>query len=71
MEDSQYLELFVGTKIYPTIKDAPVGILYLTDSIIFKTEYFNKDNHPECYIIESGEFYCGKYDVECKSLIIK
>jgi hypothetical protein len=53
------------------MRDADPGLLMLRDrTLIFKTEYSktnpeNKEIDPECYVVASGEFYCGDgYDVE-------
>lgn len=64
------LEILVGTKIH-TIRDAPIGLLYLVgnSSIIMKTEY-HTDGKPDCFIVESGEAYCGDLDEPCKILKI-
>ena len=67
---NQELELYMGTKKY-TIKSAPVGILLTDDNtLICKSEYRKDNGECECYIISSGEFYCGPQHTICISLII-
>lgn len=48
-----------------TVADAPIGLLLIesTNTIIMKTEY-HRDNRCECYIVSSGERFCGKGDAE-------
>lgn len=48
-----------------TVADAPVGLLRTEDcgTLLVKTEYSNDDG-CECYIVSSGEKFCGKGDKE-------
>lgn len=50
-----------------TVRNAPPGVLLLWDGIlVFKTEYLKENGDPVCYVVASGEYYCGKgFDVEC------
>lgn len=38
--------------------DAPVGLLMYDGCLFLKTEYL-LNGMPECYIVESGEIFCG------------
>lgn len=43
--------------------DAPVGLLEFDGTVILKTEYMTRRADgsvvPDCYIVESGEYFCG------------
>lgn len=45
------------------LEDAPVGLFKYGDTLALKTEYYNQQHNgeykPECYIIKSGEYFCG------------
>ena len=53
-----------------TIDSAPVGILVLENgTLICKTEYRENDI-CECYLVASGETYCGEPNAICKSILL-
>lgn len=65
------LELFIGTKTY-TVESAPPGLLLLvTGSLIMKSEYRKDNQECECYIVSSGEYYCGSQQTNCTLVIIE
>lgn len=42
------------------LDDLSPGTLFrYNETIALKTEYYTDDGRPECYIIGSGEFFCG------------
>ncbi len=56
-----------------TVREAPVGLLLVEESgeTILKTEYANNDGVCECYIVSSGERFCGKgNDAEVRAVAL-
>lgn len=57
--------------------DAPVGLLECNGTIIMKTEYMTQSDDgseaPECYIVETGEYFCGGVDTleELRNMEVK
>ena len=69
--------VFVATATV-TLREARPGIVQLenvTESLVFKTEYSDKDSagvgRPICYCAGSGERYHGEgYDIPCREIIL-
>lgn len=62
------------SKTKTTVGEADPGLLLLVDglTLIMKTEYSRDDGSCECYIVESGEAFCGKGDsAECYEVVVK
>ena len=38
--------------------NCPIGLFVFQDEICLKTEYWS-NGKPECFIVSSGEFFCG------------
>jgi hypothetical protein len=38
--------------------NCPIGLFLFGDTICLKTEYWS-NGKPECFIVSSGEFFCG------------
>lgn len=57
--------------------DAPVGLLECNGTIIMKTEYMTQSDDgseaPECYIVETGKYFCGGVDTleELRNMEVK
>lgn len=60
-----------------TIRDTPVGLLLVTlrGQLLCKSEYkldtSAVDKLCECIIVETGEYWSGGDDAECKPLILQ
>lgn len=57
--------------------DAPAGLLECNGTIIMKTNYMTRHTDesvtPDCYIVESGEYFCGGVETaeELQNLEVK
>lgn len=53
------------------LNDAPVGLFKYGNTLALKTEYYNQQHNgeykPACYIIKSGEYFCGGVSSEVRS----
>ena len=38
--------------------NCPIGLFLFQDEVCLKTEYWS-NGKPECFIVSSGEFFCG------------
>ena len=47
------------------LKECPIGLFLYRDTLALKTEYYTNVGTPACYIISSGERFCGGVD-ECE-----
>jgi hypothetical protein len=44
------------------LKECPIGLFMYQNTLALKTEYCTNEGIPECYIISSGETFCGGVD---------
>ncbi len=51
--------------------NCPIGLFIFDGELCIKTEYYTK-NEPDCYIISSGEYFCGGQNrkVELSELMV-
>ncbi len=53
--------------------DAAPGLYLFNGTLIMKTEYWTVvpgARKPDCYIVESGEYFCGAPDAELRYLLV-
>lgn len=44
------------------LMDCPIGLFFYKGTLALKTEYQTNEGIPECYIVSSGETFCGGVD---------
>ena len=55
--------LIIKKKRKVKLGNCPIGLFMFQDTVCLKSEYWINDR-PECYIVSSGEMFCGGVSIE-------